>query len=112
MMPVKKAMKITDKIKDLIDDEVLSDKLDILLSDYITLFERRENMLKRQKENREKLVDDEEKRIDRNLYSNLYYHNVLKVKKKKENEKLKKMKEVLKDIDEEDFEKVMKKLKK
>lgn len=112
MMPVKKAMKITDKIKDLIDDEVLSEKLDILLSDYITLFERRENMLKRQKENREKLVDDEEKRIDRNLYSNLYYHNVLKVKKKKENEKLKKMKEVLKDIDEEDFDKVMKKLKK
>lgn len=96
MISIERAIKTVSKISDAMDECKTKDRLNQLLADYITLYERRENTLSRQIESRKRVQDDDDDRIDRNLYHNMYYHTVVKPKKmaeKKKREKEEKEKE-------------------
>jgi hypothetical protein len=81
MLSIKRAIKTVDEVIELVDDDKTKERLQQLLADYTTLYERRENTLKRQTINRIKVNSDEEKRKEKNEYANNYYHTITKPKK-------------------------------
>ena len=87
MLPTKKAIKITDKCLELLENDKDKKRLEQLLADYLFLYDGHEQAMIRQAERREKIRKDEEKRKEYNQYHLFYYHNVVMKKKKEQKNK-------------------------